>query len=129
MAIVDRPLLTSSERVPTFDVTGWALRIGIAAVFIWVGVSKLQSDPLWVKMFNRIGFGDWFRYLTGALQIAGGLLFLIPQTVYAGAVLAGITMLGAVIAHFTLLGTGIGGAIIPLALLIFVVAVAMRRPD
>jgi hypothetical protein len=38
-------------------------------------------------------------------------------------------MVGAIIAHLFVLGTGIGGAIIPFALLIFIGAVAARRPD
>lgn len=80
-------------------------------------------------MFADIGLGDWFRHLTGALQVAGGLFFLILKTVYAAAVLAGGTMVGAVVVHMFVLDTGVGGAIIPLALLIFITAVAARRPE
>jgi hypothetical protein len=61
--------------------------------------------------------------------VASGLLFLIPRTVYAAAVLAGSTMMGAVAAHMFVLDTGIGGAVFPLALLIFIAAVATRRPE
>ena len=32
-----------------------------------------------VLIFNRIGFGQWFRYFTGTLQILGGALVLIPR--------------------------------------------------
>jgi putative oxidoreductase len=127
--IVEHPLLEPSERVPTFDVIGWVLRIGACGVFLGVGLSKFSSDSMWVKMFEQIGLGDWFRYLTGALQVTGGLLFLIRKTIYVGLVLAGGTMIGAIIVHLFVLGTGVGGAIIPLALLIFVVGVAARRSE
>ena len=129
MPITERPLLSAPERVPTFDVTGWVLRLGVCGVFVGVGLTKFASDSMWVKLFAAIGLGDWFRYLTGALQVAGGLLFLSPKTIYVGLVLAGGTMVGAIIVHLFVLGTGVGGAIIPAALLIFTVAVAARRPD
>jgi putative oxidoreductase len=129
MAIVERQLLAPPERVPTVDAVGWVLRIAAAGVFFAVGVSKLESDPFWVRLFAQIGLGDWFRYLTGVMQVAGGLLFLIPRMVSAAAVLAGSTMVGAVAVHLFVLDTGIGGAIIPFALLLFLVAVAMRRAD
>ena len=128
MPTVERDLLSTPERVPTFDIIGWVLRFGAAAVFVAVGLSKLRSDPLWVQMFAKIGLGDWFRYLTGVLQVAGGLLFLIPRAAYAAAVLAGGTMAGAIVVHLFVLGTGVGGAIIPFVLLVFVVAVALRQP-
>jgi hypothetical protein len=81
-----------------------------------------------VRLFAQIGLGDWFRHLTGAIQVVAGLLFLIPRTVYVAAVLAGGTMVDAVVVHLFVLDTGIGGGMIPLALLIFIVAVAGRRP-
>ena len=129
MTIVERDLLSTAERVPTFDTIGWILRIAAAAVFVSVGISKLESDPFWVTMFAQIGLGNWLRYLTGVLQVAGGLLLLTRRTVLAGAVLTGVTMAGAVVAHLFVLGTGVAGAIIPFVLLLFVCAVALRRSD
>jgi len=128
MAIVERDLLSTPDRVPAFDTIGWVLRLAAAAVFVAVGVSKLRSDAFWVQMFAKIGLGDWFRYLTGVLQVIGGLLFLIPRAAYAAAALAGGTMAGAIVVHLFVLGTGVGGAIIPFVLLVFVVAVALRQP-
>jgi putative oxidoreductase len=129
LSILERPLLAEPQHAPAFDVTGWLLRLAVCGLFVGVGLTKFAAHSMWVKMFAQIGLGDWFRYLTGTVQVLGGVLFLIPKTVYGGLVLTGGTMVGAIIAHLFVLGTGIGGAIIPLALLIFVVAVAVRRPD
>jgi uncharacterized membrane protein YphA (DoxX/SURF4 family) len=129
MATFDPPLLAAHERVPTFDVTGWVLRISAGMLFLGVGLTKFESDAYWVRLFADIGLGVWFRYLTGALQVAGGLLFLIPRAVYAAAVIAGGTMVGAVVVHLFVLDTGVGGAVIPLALLIFILAVAAHRAE
>jgi putative oxidoreductase len=128
VATVERDLLSAPERVPTFDIIGWVLRLAAAGVFVSVGVSKLRSDPFWVQMFGKIGLGDWFRYLTGVLQVTGGLLFLMPRAAYIAAALAGGTMAGAIVVHLFVLGTGVPGAIIPFVLLLFVVAVTLREP-
>ncbi len=80
----------------------WLPRIAVAMVFISVGSSKF-TDPTWVRLFGQIGLGQWFRYLTGVMQMAGGVLVLIPRTALAGVALAACTMLGASIAWLTVL--------------------------
>jgi uncharacterized membrane protein YphA (DoxX/SURF4 family) len=129
MALAERPLLAPPDRVPAFDVLGLVLRLAACGVFLGVGVTKFESQSMWVGLFAQIGLGDWFRYLTGTLQVIGGLLFLIPKATYPAAILTGGTMVGAVAVHLFVLPTGIGGAIIPLALLLFILVVALRRPD
>jgi uncharacterized membrane protein YphA (DoxX/SURF4 family) len=128
MTIVDRPLL-APEQAPRIDVIGWILRLAVCGVFVAVGLSKFEAHSMWVALFARIGFGDWFRYFTGVLQVLGGVLFLIPKTRYVGTALVGMTMVGAVLAHLFVLGTGVPGAIIPFTLLLFVVVVAMRTGE
>jgi hypothetical protein len=129
MSIVDRPFHATPERAPTLDATGWVLRISAGILFLGVGFAKFSSNSYWVRLFADIGFGDWFRYLTGALQVAGGLFFLIPRTVYPAVILAGITMIGAVGVHLFVLDTGLGGAIFPAVLLVFIAVVATHRPE
>jgi putative oxidoreductase len=50
---------------------------------------------MWVQVFDEIGLGQWFRYLTGAMQVAGGILLLFRKTMTAGAGMLASTMLGA----------------------------------
>jgi uncharacterized membrane protein YphA (DoxX/SURF4 family) len=110
-------------------VTGWVLRISAGLLFLGAGLAKFDSNSYWVRLFADIGLGDWFRYFTGALQVAGGLLFLVRRTVYPAAVLAGSTMIGAVVVHMLVRETEIGGVIFPLALLAFISVAATRRPE
>jgi uncharacterized membrane protein YphA (DoxX/SURF4 family) len=117
----DQPALA-----PRFDVGGWVLRLSAGVLFLTVGSEKFDAESYWVKLFGEIGLGNWFRYLAGALQIAAGVLLLVPRTARVGAVLAGCTMAGAVVVHLFVLDTGIGGAIIPAALLIFLAIIAFR---
>jgi putative oxidoreductase len=127
--MTDRLLLEQTDRVPAFDITGWVLRVAACAVFVGVGATKFESQSMWVGMFNDIGLGNWFRYLTGALQVAGGLLLLVPRTAAAGAAIAASTMAGAIAVHLFVLPTGVGGAVIPFVLLIFTLVVGFRRTE
>lgn len=34
-----------------------------------------------VELFNEIGLGQWFRYLTGGLEVVGAVALLIPRLV------------------------------------------------
>jgi uncharacterized membrane protein YphA (DoxX/SURF4 family) len=110
------------------DVTGWVFRISAALLFLAVGLTKF-NDRSWVGLFADIGFGDWFRYLTGAIQSTAGVLLLVPRTTKAGAALAGCTMAGAIAVHLFMLDTGVGGAIIPAIILGFLAVVGLRSND
>jgi len=107
------------------DVTGWVFRISAGLLFLAVGLTKF-NDRSWVGLFTDIGFGDWFRYVTGTIQSAAGVLLLVPRTTRAGAALAGCTMAGAIAVHLFVLDTGVGGAIIPAFILAFLAAVGLR---
>ena len=100
MTLLDRSIEPVPDRLGVLRT--WLPRIAVALVFVSVGSSKF-TDPMWVRLFGQIGLGQWFRYLTGVMQMAGGLLVLIPRTALAGIVLAACTMLGATIAWLTVL--------------------------
>src|SRR5262245_18838527 len=76
----------------------WLVRLGVALLFIFVGKTKFAEHSEWVGIFDRIGFGQWFRYFTGTLQIIGGTFVLIPKTFPVGILILASTMLGAMIA-------------------------------
>jgi uncharacterized membrane protein YphA (DoxX/SURF4 family) len=44
----------------------WILQILAAGMFLMAGFGKLSGDPQMVGMFDVIGLGQWFRYLTGS---------------------------------------------------------------
>jgi hypothetical protein len=125
----EQELTGTSGRIPTFDLSGLLRRVGAAMLFLGLGLTKFESESYWVGLFAQIGFGDWFRYLTGAVQVVGGMLFLAPRTVALAALVAGGTMVGAVLVRLFVLDTGFGGAIIPLAVLVGIIIVATRRHD
>jgi putative oxidoreductase len=82
----------------------WTLQIAIAFMMLTAGWPKLAGDPTMVQVFQGIGFGQWFRYLTGALEIIGGVGLLIPKLSGYAALLIATVMFGAVLTHLVLLG-------------------------
>jgi putative oxidoreductase len=94
----------------------WLPRIAVAVVFLFVGKAKFGAQSGWVGIFDQLGLGQWFRYLTGALQVGGALLVLIPRTFPIGILILACTMLGAMAAWIFRLGAPFN-ALIPAAIL------------
>jgi uncharacterized membrane protein YphA (DoxX/SURF4 family) len=94
----------------------WLPRIGVALVFGFLGNDKFAEPSQWVGIFDQIGFGQWFRYLTGALQVGGALLVLVPRTFPIGILVLACTMLGAMAAWIFFLSAPFN-ALIPAVLL------------
>jgi uncharacterized membrane protein YphA (DoxX/SURF4 family) len=92
----------------------WILQIGLAFVFLNAGTAKLAGNPMMVQIFNVIGIGQWFRYLTGSLEIVGAIGLFIPRLAGYAALLLSAVMAGAIFSHLTVLG---GSPLMPVVLL------------
>jgi uncharacterized membrane protein YphA (DoxX/SURF4 family) len=104
----------------------WTLQILGAAAFLASGVSKLAGAAPMVATFEKIGIGQWFRYLTGFLEVAGAIALVVPAYAFYGGSLLATVMAGAVIAHLAILGGSPAAAIV---LLVITGTIAyLRRP-
>jgi uncharacterized membrane protein YphA (DoxX/SURF4 family) len=104
----------------------WTAQLAAAGMFAFAGTLKLAGNALMVQEFAIIGLGQWFRYLTGAIEVAGAVALLIPATAAFGAIALAITMVGAVIAHLFVIG---GSPAIPIILLAITTTIAWRRRE
>jgi hypothetical protein len=82
----------------------WGVRILLALAFGAAGLAKLAGVPQMVQVFDAIGVGQWFRYLTGAVEVVGAVLLLVPAAGFVGGLLLAATMVGAVATHVVLIG-------------------------
>lgn len=103
----------------------WLAQLALAAYFVYSGV-LLFGDGL-VGKFEEIGFGQWLRYLTGVLEIAGAVGLLIPR-------LCGLAALGLVGVMAGAVGTELflvadGGPVLPALLLVAAALIAWFRRD
>jgi putative oxidoreductase len=96
-------VLSSSSVSPTQRRIVWGVRILLALAFGAAGLAKLGGVPQMVQVFNAIGLGQWFRYLTGAVEVVGAVLLLVPAAGFLGGVLLTATMIGAVATHLVLI--------------------------
>ena len=127
--------MTAAEPLPPPAVTRrsagsialWVVQVLLAAAFAFAGVNKLlglQQEML--DSFAKMGLGDGFRHLTGALELAGAVGLLIPRLAGPAALgLAGV-MVGAVVVHLTVLPPA-ALAIPPAVLGAVFVLIARRR--
>jgi len=68
-------------------------RVLLGLFFVLDGVIKLTGISKTVQLFERIGWGQWFRYLTGSIVLAGGALILLRlRWTFLGAVLCACTV-------------------------------------
>ena len=92
----------------------WTVQALVAAAFLAAGGAKLAGDPSMVAVFDHVGIGQWFRYLTGAVEITGAVLILVPRAAVLGAALLACTMAAAIVTHLAV----IGGSPLPAAVLL-----------
>jgi uncharacterized membrane protein YphA (DoxX/SURF4 family) len=105
-------------------ILSWLLQLGLAAVFLFAGAKKLMADPMMVEAFTTVGLGQWFRVLTGVLEVGGGIGLLIPAMAANAALMLAVVMAGAAVAHLTVLG---GSPMLAFALLAGCIAVVWLR--
>src|SRR5947209_2582481 len=88
----------------------------LGALFVYAGLANFLFEDNARRQFDAWGYPDWIREVVGVLEIAGGLLLLLPRTTWIGALLLLIvTVAGmATLLRFGgLSGVGLLGAAMP----------------
>jgi putative oxidoreductase len=106
------------------NVALWVLQALLALAFVGAASGKLLGKPDMVALFEAIGIGQWFRYLTGLMELTGALLIVVPRTKFFGAALLSLVMIGAVLTHLFILHNAPTAAAV---LLVFAGVVAWAR--
>ncbi len=110
------------------SISAWTLQVLLGLVFVVAGGAKLSGAPMMIEIFDLIGIGQWFRIVTGLVEVAGAVALLIPGFTMVGAVWLGITMIFAVLTHAFILPMPLtsGAPAASLAVLAFVLAYLRR---
>jgi len=77
----------------------WILQIVVALAFLAAGAAKLAAAPFMVQLFAQVGLGQWFRLVTGVVEVVGAGALLHPRLASVGGLWLGITMFFAVLTH------------------------------
>jgi putative oxidoreductase len=114
----------SPARTRIATIALWTGQVAAAGVFLLAGISKLAGAPLMVAMFGAIGIGQWFRYVTGTIEVVSAVLLLIPSLAFFGAAALVPTMVGAILTHLFIVG---GNPAVPVVLLAITATIAWAR--
>ena len=98
------------------DIVLWVVQGLLALIFVGAGVAKLLGNAYMVAIFEAIGIGQWFRYVTGIFEVTGALLIVLSKTRVLGAGLLAGVMIGATVAHLFVLHSSPVAALVLLAL-------------
>lgn len=117
---------TNQQRSRAALIALWLTQVALAVMFLMAGGSKLAGVPAMVSMFDALGAGQWFRYVTGVIEVTSGIALLIPSAAIFGAMLLIPTMLGAIVTNLFIVPAS---PVMPLVLLLGAAAVAWARRD
>jgi putative oxidoreductase len=92
----------------------WFVQVAVAGMFLFAGGLKLAGAPAMVAVFDAIGVGQWFRYVTGSIEVVSALALLVPTLAPFGALLLVPTMACAIATHLFI----VGGSPIPATVLL-----------
>jgi hypothetical protein len=104
----------------------WTLQVLDAAAFGTAGTAKLLAVPMMIALFDQLGFGQWFRVVTGSVEIIGALALLYPRFAALGGLWLGTTMFFGVLTHLFILHTNPAPALI-LGFISFLIAYLRRN--
>jgi uncharacterized membrane protein YphA (DoxX/SURF4 family) len=101
--------MTTTDTLPAATSKGrliglWTLSGLVALAFVFAGSGKLAGTAAMIGLFDKVGIGQWFRYLTGLLEVGGGIGLLIPRYAFYAAILLDIVMIGAIVTDVAVVG-------------------------
>ncbi|RWK44637.1 DoxX family protein [Mesorhizobium sp.] len=114
-------LATAAVPAGKVKIAARVLRVLAAAAFLAAGGAKLAGVPMMVGIYEQIGIGQWFRTVTGVVEVAGAIGLLFPTTAGLGGLLLAVTMACAVMTHLFVIG---GSAVPALVLMVITGAIA-----
>src|SRR5258708_560346 len=104
-AVIDNNVSPSNTPGKGLNIALWVVQGLLALAFVGAASGKLLGKPEMVALFEAVGVGQWFRYVTGLMELTGALLIVVPRTKFFGAALLSMVMVGAVLTHLFILHT------------------------
>ena len=77
----------------------FAVRLLLAAFFVFLACKNLSGDERMAADFRRWGYADGFRVAVALAQIVGAAALLVPALLWPGALLLAGILMGAVVTH------------------------------
>jgi putative oxidoreductase len=104
----------------------WGVQVVLAGMFLLAGGSKLAGAAAMVALFDAVAVGQWFRYVTGGIEVVSAVALLVPSLAPFGAAALVATMIGAIATHLFIIGGSPG---VPVLLLLGSLVIVWARRD
>ncbi|GAA3443315.1 DoxX family protein [Planomonospora venezuelensis] len=128
MTAIQTPAAPAASARRTLRRVLWAFQILIGLFLVVASaLPKFAGETNAVTTFELIGWGQWFRYVTGAVELAGGIGLLVPRL--AGAAATGLIGLMAGAALTQVLVLEPAWALLPVAFAAVFALVAWDRRE
>jgi len=124
----DIAVTRGATSVRPLNILLWCVQALLGFVFAGAARAKLTGDAEMVALFSAIGAGQWFRYVTGVLELTGVVLIMVPKTARIGAALLATIMVGAIATHLLVLAVSPAAPLVLLLLAGFVAWGRRYRP-
>lgn len=111
------------------NIVGWIRAVFLALLFTLVGSLKLIGVSAAVKEFEQIGFGQWFRFVTGTLEVTGAVGLLLPRSRFWAALQIAAIMLGSTAINLWVLGVPALARVTAVLMALALVLAWLRRPQ
>lgn len=66
-----------NSKVRTYST--YAIKALLALAFLGAGAAKLAGAEQMVAIYETIGVGQWFRYLTGLIEVVCAVMLFVPE--------------------------------------------------
>jgi putative oxidoreductase len=85
------------------DIVAFILQGLLALMFLMAAMGKITGSKMHVEGFKQWGLPQWFRVVTGFVELVGAVALIIGFWEYswaaAGALLLGVTAIGGTLVH------------------------------
>jgi hypothetical protein len=95
------------QSTKTLLVTGWALRLIVAAILLQTLFFKFSAAKESVYIFSTLGVEPWGRIASCIFELIASILLVLPGTVIIGALMALAATGSAILLHLTRLGVAL----------------------
>ena len=78
----------------------WLAGLYLAYMYVRMGWVKFDPQGFWTAAFERWGYPAWLRIAVGGIEVAGGVMLIVPWLATYGGIAVAAVMVGAWITRF-----------------------------
>jgi uncharacterized membrane protein YphA (DoxX/SURF4 family) len=103
----------------------WTVTVLLSIIYVLAGFPKLMGSALLADRFVDLGYDYQFMKMVGLIELACGVLLLIPRVAFYSTALLIVVMIGAIVTHIRI--DEFPQLVLPLAMIVPLAIIARVR--